>query len=226
MPAPGVQEHPRPVRKALLGGTGGGAPEVTTPHFLFLEVGMSIPTPLMNNSPAQLTEINRVLSGLNQRLHTLSGGAAVAAVARAAVQDLRGARWASVTLLRHGQWRPLVATAPVAQQVDALQRELGSGPGVEADLTGSVHLAAHLAQDPRWPRFGARASQRLGVASLLTYRMSLLETPDTTVVLTLYSDARDAFDGQTLWAGGILAGHCAMVVSQKLTRQRTRDPRP
>lgn len=185
---------------------------------------MSSPTPSMNNSPAQLTEINRVLSGLNQRLHTLSGGAAVAAVAQAAVHDLRGARWASVTLLRHGQWRPLVATAPVAQQVDALQRELGSGPGVEADLTGSVHLASHLAQDSRWPRFGARASQRLGVASLLAYRMSLLEALDTTVVLTLYSDARDAFDGQTLWAGGILASHCAMVVSQQLTRQRPGRP--
>lgn len=224
VPGTGAQEHFWPVREALLGGTGAGAPEANPPHFLFLEVGMSSPTSSMNNSPAQLTEINRVLSGLNQRLHTLSGGAAVAAVARAAVRDLRGARWASVTLLRHGQWRPLVATAPVAQQVDALQRELGSGPGVEADLTGSVHLVSHLAQDPRWPRFGARASQRLGVASLLTYRMSLLETPDTTVVLTLYSDARDAFDGQTLWAGGILAGHCAMVVSQQLNRQRPGTP--
>lgn len=181
---------------------------------------MSSPTHPMNSSPAQLTEINRVLSGLNQRLHSLSGGAAVAAVARTAVQDLRGARWASVTLLRHGGCRPLVATAPVAQQVDALQRELGSGPGVEADLMGSVHLASHLAQDPRWPRFGARASQRLGVASLLAYRMPLLEIPDTTVVLTLYSDARDAFDGQTLWAGGLLASYCAMVVSHQLTRQR------
>lgn len=187
---------------------------------------MSIPTPSMNNSPAQLTEINRVLAGLNQRLHTLSGGAAVAAVARTAVRDLRGARWASVSLLRHGQWRPLVATAPVAQQVDALQRELGSGPGVEADLPGIVHLSSHLAQDPRWPRFGTRASRQLGVASLLAYRMPLLEIPDTTVVLTLYSDTRDAFDGQTLWAGGIVASHCAMVVSQQLARQRTRDPRP
>lgn len=177
---------------------------------------MSIPTPPMSNSSAQPTEINRVLTGLNQRLHTLSGGAAMAAVAQAAVHYLHGARWASVTMLRQGQFRTLVATVPLAQQADALQYELDSGPGVEAELTGTVHLAPNLPQDPRWPQFGTRVSQRLGVASLLTYRLPLLEAPETTVGLSLYSDTRDAFDGQALWAGGILASHCAMVVSAQL----------
>ncbi|MFF0905582.1 UNVERIFIED_CONTAM: hypothetical protein RF653_18070 [Kocuria sp. CPCC 205316] len=175
----------------------------------------------MSNSSVQVTEINRVLTGLNQRLHTLSGGAAVAAVAQAAVDYLPGARWASVTVLREGQFRTLVATAPVAQQADALQHELASGPGVEANLAGTVHLISNLPQEPRWPRFGTRVSQRLGVASLLAYRLPLPEDPATTVGLSLYSDARDAFDGQALWAGGILASHGAMVVSAHLNRQRS-----
>ncbi|GAB2603518.1 hypothetical protein GCM10009696_06230 [Kocuria himachalensis] len=185
---------------------------------------MSSPLFPMSSSSAQLTEINRVLTGLNERLHTLSGGAAVAAVAQAAVHYLPGARWASVTVLREGQFRTLVATAPVAQQADALQYELGSGPGVETGLAGTVHLVPNLRQEPRWPRFGTRVSQRLGVASLLAYRLPVLEDPATTVGLSLYSDARDAFDGQALWAGGLLASHGAMVVSAQLNRQRSGRP--
>jgi hypothetical protein len=185
---------------------------------------MSSPLFPMSSSSAQLTEINRVLTGLNERLHTLSGGAAVAAVAQAAVHYLPGTRWASVTVLRQGQFRTLVATAPVAQQADALQHELGSGPGVEAGLAGTVHLLSNLSQEPRWPRFGTRMSQRLGVASMLAYRLPLPEDPKTTVGLNLYSDARNAFDGQALWAGGILASHGLMVVSAQLHRQRSRRP--
>ncbi|MEX5270898.1 hypothetical protein [Kocuria sabuli] len=185
---------------------------------------MSSPLFSVSSSSAQLTEINRVLTGLNERLQSLSGGAAVAAVAQAAVHYLPGARWASVTMLRQGQFRTLVATSPVAQQADALQLELGSGPGVEAGLAGTVHLVSNLSQESRWPRFGTRVSQRLGVASLLAYRLPVLEDPETTVGLSLYSDTRDAFDGQALWAGGIMASHCAMVVSAQLNRQRSGRP--
>lgn len=179
---------------------------------------MSTRKPHLGRSSAQVREITRVLTGLNQRLQTLPGGA-VAAMAQAAVYHVGGTRWASVTLLRPGQVRTLVATAPVAQEAEALQHELGSGPGVDPVLEGNVCLSADLSQDPRWPEFGVRVNQRLGVASLLTYRVPLVEEPEAMVGLNLYSDAVDAFDGQALWTAGLLAPHGALAVAAQLHHQ-------
>lgn len=77
-----------------------------------------------------VTEISQILNGFEQRLRTVAGGAAVAAMAQVAVYHLPGARWASVALIRPGQVRTLVATAPLAQEAEALQHELDSGPSV------------------------------------------------------------------------------------------------
>ncbi len=173
------------------------------------------------NSSAQLAEIERVLSSLGQRLGTVSGGAAVAAIAQAGVYHVRGARWASVSVTGQGRFRTLVATAPMAAEADALQHSTGQGPTVDPGLEGAVHLVEDLSRDRRWPVFAAQAAQHLGVASLVAYRLCLPEEPGSTVGLTLYSDTVDAFGASALWTGSTLASHAAAAVAADHHHRRT-----
>lgn len=176
-----------------------------------------------HSASAQLSELTGILTGLHRRWHTTSGGAQVAAVAHAGLYHVSGARWASVVLHRPGQARTLVATAPVAQDLETLQHELGSGPGVDPALEDGVCVCPDLAQDHRWPAFGAQARERLGVAALLTCRVPLPEDPDTTIGFTLSSDAPNAFDAHAVWVGALLASQAALAVSAQLHYQQLQN---
>lgn len=169
---------------------------------------------------AQAAEIDRVLTALGRRMVTVSGGAAVAAVAQAAVHHVAGTRWASVSVLARGRSRTLVATAPAAADADALQRDLGQGPLVDPAPDGAVQLVGDLARDRRWPDFSAQAAQRLGLAGLVVYQLPLPEEPGATVRLSMYSDTPDAFDAPALWAGSLLASHAAQAVAAGHRRQQ------
>ncbi|MHC5560662.1 ANTAR domain-containing protein [Kocuria sp. U4B] len=169
----------------------------------------------------QAEQIDRVLTSLGQRLGAVTGGAAVAAIAQAAVHHVAGTRWASVSVATPGRFRTLVATAPMAAQADALQHATGQGPAVDPLLEGAVHLVGDLARDRRWPAFTAGAAQHLDVASLVVYRLPLPEDPGTTVGLSLYADVPDAFDGPGLWAGSVLASHAVMAVAAGHHRRQT-----
>lgn len=173
------------------------------------------------SSSAQLTEIDRVLTSLGGRLGTVSGGAAVAAVAQAAVYHVGGARWASVSVTGREQFRTLVATAPIAAEADALQHSTGQGPVVDPTPASAVHLVGELARDRRWPVFAAQAAQRLGVVGLLAYRLPLPDEPGTTVGLSLYSDAADAFGAPALWTGSVLASHAVAAVAADHHQRRS-----
>lgn len=151
-----------------------------------------------HNPSAQLTELTRILTGLHRRLHTTAGGAPVAAVAQAGIYHVSGARWAGVVLHRAGHARTLVATAPIARDINTLQQELDAGPDVDPALEDYVCVCPDLAQDRRWPELGARVRDWLGVASLMTCRVPLPEDPETTIGFTLYSDTPNAFDAQAL----------------------------
>lgn len=172
---------------------------------------------------AQVDEITQILTGLHQRLHTVSEGPAVAAVAQAGVHHVSGARWASVVLHRPGRIRTLVATDPVAAEAEALQQEHGSGPGVDLVLEGHIYVCGDPARDRRWPEIGTQIRDRLGLVSLVTSRVPLPEDPETTIGFTCYSDALDAFDAHALWATALVASHAALVVSTQLQRQQLQN---
>ena len=172
---------------------------------------------------AQLAELTRILTGLHQRWATTAGGAQLAAVAHAGIHHVPGARWASVVLHHPGQARTLVATAPTAQDIETLQHELGSGPGVDPVLEGNVCVCPDLAQDRRWPAFRAQAHDRLGVASLMTCRVPLPQDPGTAVGFTASSDIPHVFDTHAVWVGALLASQAALAVSAQLHRQQSQN---
>lgn len=173
--------------------------------------------------PAGLAEIADAVVGLGERLRNAASDTLVEAVIGYAVEALPGARWASITTLRQGRFRTLAATGETACAADALQYELGGGPCVDTVLEDSVHCSPDLAHDPRWPVYGARVAEDLGVRSALAYRLTLVSDPDLIAGLNLYSDVTDAFDAHTRWAGTLLATHAAWAVSMKLSRQRAEN---
>ena len=173
--------------------------------------------------PAGLAEIADAVVGLGERLRNAASDTLVEAVIGYAVEALPGARWASITTLRQGRFRTLAATGETACAADALQYELGGGPCVDTVLEDSVHCSPDLAHDPRWPVYGARVAEDLGVRSALAYRLTLVADPELIAGLNLYSDVTDAFDEHTRWAGTLLATHAAWAVSMDLSRQRAEN---
>lgn len=184
---------------------------------------MNLPVPMSPADSAGLTEIADALLRLGERLRTVPADSMVEAVLEHAVDALPGARWASITTLRQGTFHTLAATGAEAREADAIQYRLGSGPCVEAVLEDSVHLSRDLADDARWPVYGARAAEELGLRSALAYRLPLVAEPDLIAALNLYSDVPGAFGPRTVWAGTMLATHAAWAVSMALTRQRAEN---
>lgn len=179
-----------------------------------------MPHPDLNTPAAGLADLAQVLIGLGRRMRTGTEGPVLVAIAQAGAHHVQGARWASVTVAHHGHIRTLAATAPLAQEADALQREIGAGPGVDPAPGEDVYLCGDLAHRCRWPVLGARWHQRLGLASLMSFRLHLIGEPETIAALNLYSDAPQAFGDEALATGGLLAAHGALAVSAQLHRQR------
>ncbi|MDQ3627316.1 MAG: GAF and ANTAR domain-containing protein [Actinomycetota bacterium] len=125
---------------------------------------------------------------------------------------VRGCEYAGVSLVRRGQSIDTpAATHNVVRRGDELQYELGEGPCLEAIWDDETVLSHDLASDPRWPSWGPRTVDELGVRSVLCFQ---LFTHDNTLgALNLYSQHVDAFDADDCTAGRALAAHVAVALA-------------
>jgi ANTAR domain-containing protein len=137
-----------------------------------------------------------------------------------AVERVPGTRWASVSLLRGGRFTTPAATDDIAEQADAMQYELGSGPCVDAALDDSVYVTGDVASGGRWPTWGRRVSTELGVQSVFAQRLHLVDDSEFIASLNIYSDQRAAFDDHAVGMGLVLATHAALILSQTIARDR------
>ena len=64
------------------------------------------------------------------------------------------------------------------------------------------------------------AGEEARVNSALSYRLTVLDDPGTTAILTIYSEQLDAFDEASVNTGRMLATHCSWLVSAMLARDR------
>lgn len=140
----------------------------------------------------------------------------VEALVARADEVVDGARWASVSIVRSGIPRTLTASDPAARRVDAIQYELGSGPCLDAVLDDHVYLTGEVARDERWPAFGSRAAQEVGLRSVLAFRLVLLDESREIAGLNLYSPEPDAFGAAALRHGTMLATQCSLLISAHL----------
>ena len=151
----------------------------------------------------------------------------LATVAEQAVARMSGARWASVTTLRYGEFRTVAATDEVARLADAVQYELGSGPCVDAIVDDAVYRPDDLRHDDRWPEFGRRVSSEFGVLSMVAYRLrvdtddGVEDAADRGVdSLNVYADQPRALDDAAVLTGLMLATHGAVASALAANRSR------
>lgn len=140
-------------------------------------------------------------------------------VARAA-QLVGDAEWASITVLRQRTLRTVVSSHDQAVQADTIQYELRSGPCVDAAVDDAVYLTGDIRSDARWPEYGRRVHEELGVQSVLAYRLQLLGDDSADAALNVYSTSLDAFDDDAVRHGTLLATQCALLVSAHLANDR------
>lgn len=136
--------------------------------------------------------------------------AALLRIAQIGEAALPGAVATGLTLLDEGRPHTAVFTVEKAPEVDQLQYDEGDGPCLSAYRSGTVVRIDSLRTDDRWPRFGARASER-GVHSSLSVPLALDER--SLGALNFYAQVENAFSEDDEQVGLGFAVQAAIVLA-------------
>ena len=154
----------------------------------------------------QISETVRAMGaavGLKETLHFALVGA---------LDVIGHAEHAGVSMVyQHTRIESPAATDDVARRGDELQYELGEGPCLQSIREQETVWSDDLTVERRWPRWSQRASDELGVRSML--RFQLFVTHDTLGALNLYSSKAHAFESEDRTAGLALSAHIAVALS-------------
>jgi len=184
----------------------------------------------MNSSEPLDSEVSdqvmKSLADTFDRIGVLVQGARLApvleAIPAAAVESVGDAQFASVTLLQRGSFKSVAPTDERARKADELQYELGSGPCVDAILEDATYCPEDLEHDDRWPTYGRRVVDELGVRSMMSFRLGSMETGVESGIagLNFYSQHAEAFDESDRWTGLLLATHATALVAAAVNAER------
>lgn len=142
-------------------------------------------------------------TGLEETLHYALTGA---------LEMIKHAEHAGVSMVyQHTRIETPAATDDVARRGDELQYELGEGPCLQSIRQQETVWSDDLTVERRWPRWSRRASDDLGVRSMLCFQ--LFVTHDTLGALNLYSSQPHAFESEDRTTGLALAAHIAVALS-------------
>ncbi len=126
----------------------------------------------------------------------------------AAVELVPGCSCAGLTINRDGECRTLAATAEALTAANTLQNELGEGPCFPPGREEETVVSQDLVRDERWPVWGRRVHQDLGLGSM----MSVLVFSGRHVygTLSVYGTGPGTFTADGLATVQALAGHLAV----------------
>ena len=129
-----------------------------------------------------------------------------------AVDIIPGCDLAGMSIVNpHGIDTP-AGSGEALKRLDALQFELQEGPCFDALRMHVVVVSRDLATDERWPTWGPRVAEEIGVHSIVSYR--LFSGENSLGVMNLYSRTTDAFDAEDIENGGALAAHVAVALAE------------
>jgi GAF domain-containing protein len=129
-----------------------------------------------------------------------------------ATEILPGCDAAGVCVVYRGERVDTHATSNDAlRQVDSLQHELKEGPCLDALRQQDTVQSSDLSIDERWPRWGPEVVRRLGLFSIVSYR--LFSTGDNLGALNLYGKERAAFTTDDVHDGMALAAHIGVALA-------------
>lgn len=141
-------------------------------------------------------------------------------VATLAVVAIPGADGAGLTLLKIDRADLIVKSEPFVREIDEIQYGIGEGPCISAAATGLTKRSGQLSHDPRWPRFGPRASA-LGVHSALS--LPLVVSTGILGAMNVYAHQPNAFDEYSQWCGEAFAISASIAVQNaQIIDQTTR----
>lgn len=156
----------------------------------------------------QLSEAARALQHESGTQPTLDKGVKVA------MEIVEGCELAGISVMHPDRIDTPAGSEEALMKLDALQYEIGEGPCLDALREHETVNSRDLSKDQRWPEWGSRVAEELGVRSVLSYR--LFTTNDTLGALNLYSRSRDAFDSEDVYNGLALAAHLAVALAAEL----------
>jgi hypothetical protein len=117
---------------------------------------------------------------------------------------------AGVSVVEAGRIRTLVASRDALRRIDEIQSELQEGPVFDALRHHESVASDSVDVDERWPRWGSRVSEELGLRGFLAYRLFM--TGDSLGVLQLYANP-GAFAPEDLLEGQVLAAHASVALA-------------
>ena len=129
-----------------------------------------------------------------------------------ATEILPGCDAAGVCVVYRGDRIDTHATSTDAlRQVDALQHELDEGPCLDALQQHDTVQSNDLSVDERWPQWGPEVANRLGLHSIVSYR--LFTTGENLGALNLYGSSKSAFNSDNVHDGIALAAHVGVALA-------------
>lgn len=129
-----------------------------------------------------------------------------------ATEIIEGCDLAGMSIVNPGGIDTPAGSGESLRRLDGLQFELMEGPCFDALRMHEVVLSRDLAKEARWPSWGPRVVDEIGVHSIVSYRLFTAE--DTLGAMNLYSRRIDAFDTEDIDNGGALAAHVAVALAE------------
>jgi GAF domain-containing protein len=141
-------------------------------------------------------------------------------IARAWLDVVGGCDHAGVAVLSPtGVFTTLSATDHVAEIADALQRETGEGPCLEASVEEDIKHDGDLAENPTWPRFAGRLLELTPVRSSLACPLVLDGRRGG--ALNMVGDRTGAFTPDDVANAAVLASFASVAVAASLERENS-----
>ena len=132
-----------------------------------------------------------------------------------AAGDIPHAKHAGLSLFTKTGVETRAASDPLVHDVDSAQYAAGEGPCLSAGWEHRTTRSDNLADEPRWPKFAARAVE-LGIHSMLS--VQLFVEGNTMGALNLYSTKPNAFDDEDENIALVLGAHAAVAMAASRIR--------
>lgn len=167
------------------------------------------------------SHVAQTFSELARLVHAHPGLDAVyQAVVDAAPQLVPGCDHASIMLRERGRYRTAASSDDVGRLVDALEREVGSGPCVDAIEHASYLLDPDITVSSRWPKLAERVLLETPVKGMAGYL--LLVDGRKLGALNLFSDTAGALTPDSADAGVVLASFASVALGGSSSHEEAR----
>jgi transcriptional regulator with GAF, ATPase, and Fis domain len=141
-----------------------------------------------------------------------------AALCNAAPRLVHGCDHASLMVRRDGSFETAASSDDVAKQIDALEREVGDGPCVDAIVDEAYQLDADLETKSQWPLLAERVREETPVRGMAGFRMMVGGAK--VGALNIFSDTRGALTVVSADQAAVLAAFASVALAAVEQREQ------